>query len=145
MSFQYILEKIKTAEKLSEPFDHYYIENFFNEKHFEELTSANEILINNAKNDKELFEKLYEQSYKMIEFPGCVTDEAQYLEWHKDKSKTDIINSACEGFGVVLRLMKAESPLVLEFKDFMNSKEFQSALAEKYGISIDDCNYDAGI
>lgn len=145
MDFNYILEKIKDSSFSNEPFKHSYINNLFKDDHFKEITGSSEINIHNLKNDHDLFEKLYENQYKIIEFPGTVTNQKQYIEWHQQKNNTQIVHSACEGFGIVLRLMKPQSQIILELNEFLSSKEFQNTLAEKYGVDLDKCNYDAGI
>ena len=93
-----------------------------------------------------LFQKLFESGYKIIDFPGCIIDKDKYLDWHKQKhAQRRQNNSACEGFGITLRLTQAVSPIIAELMEFLGSSEFQSVLAEKFSIRLDDVFYDAGI
>jgi hypothetical protein len=146
MSFDYLLEKVKQAEFTSEPFTHIQINNFFSDAHFREITAAPEIAISNLSDDADLIETLFKNSYKIIDFPGCIIDKDAYLDWHKERGQqTSHNNSACEGFGMTLRLYAANSPIVQDLMGFINGAEFQETLATKFGIGMPDVFYDSGI
>lgn len=146
MSFEYLLEKIKTAEFEHEPFTHLYIRDFFNDLHFSQITTAPEIALPAQDSDDHLFAELFQAGYKIIDFPGCITNKDTYIRWHRVKGAKQVHNnSACEGFGVTLRLASARSPLVSELMEFVNSDRLQQVLAAKFGIDLDDVYYDAGI
>jgi len=146
MSFAYLTEKIRAADFLADPFLHLQINDFFSEEHFARITQAPEIAISGLRSDEHLFQKLFESGYKIINFPGCITDKDKYLSWHKQKSaQRHLNNSACEGFGITLRLTSAVSPVIAELMDFLGSHEFQSVLAQKFSVRLDDVFYDAGI
>src|SRR5688572_3173153 len=146
MSFEYLLEKIEAAAFEHEPFPHLYIKDFFNGEHFSQITAAPEIALHPRDSDDKLFDELFEAGYKIIDFPGCITNKDTYIRWHSVKgAKQTHNNSACEGFGVTLRLMSARSPLVSELMQFINSQRLQEVLAAKFGIDLDDVFYDTGI
>jgi hypothetical protein len=146
MSFDYLLEKIDAARFETDPFRHLYINDFFNERHFAQIVSAPEISVSGSKSDEELFDALFEKGYKIIGFPGCITDKSTYIKWHKNKGQQQRHNnSSCEGFGVTLRLMAPTSPIISELKEFMDSEEFQKRLAAKFGINRDEVYCDSGI
>jgi hypothetical protein len=146
MSFDYLLGKIAEAEFETVPFRHVYIKNFFDNQHFSEIVSAPEVLLPAAESDEQIFNRLFEQNYKIIDFPGCITDRNLYIKWHRERrTESKYSNSACEGFGVTLRLSKPTSRIIKEVFDFMLTKEFQEALASKFEIKGSDISYDAGI
>lgn len=145
MPFSYLLDKIRSAEFSTEPFLHIEINDFFSPEDFAALTAAPEIATVDLKSDEDLFDTLFAAGYKIIGFPGCINDKAKYIQWHKNRKTVSITNSACEGFGVTLRLIETKSPAVSELNEFLNSSVFQQTLAEKFGISLDDVFYDAGI
>jgi hypothetical protein len=145
-SFDYLLDKIGAAEFENEPFPHLYIRDFFNDEHFSQITGAPEIALRPRNSDDELFDELFGAGYKIIDFPGCITNKDAYINWHRVKgARQTHNNSACEGFGVTLRLMSAGSPFIAELMQFINSQRLQEALAAKFGIDLDQVIYDAGI
>jgi hypothetical protein len=145
MSYSYLLDKISQATFQVDPFKHIQINDFFSAADFAEITAAPEIATVNLKSDEDLFESLINAGYKIIDFPGCILDKERYLTWHKDRKAVSITNSACEGFGMTLRLMKTQSAAIAELNAFLNSPIFQKTMAEKFGINMDDVFYDAGI
>ena len=46
-----------------------------------------QINLNNCSDDNELVSKLSKNKYEVIDFPGCVKDIDEYIEWHKTKRK----------------------------------------------------------
>jgi hypothetical protein len=146
MPYTYLLDKIRQAEFTDAPFTHIQINDFFSPEDFAAVTAAPEIATVDLRSDDELFDALIEGGYKIIDFPGCILDRRKYIAWHKDrKAVNTITNSACEGFGMTLRLIQAKSPAIAELNEFLGSTEFQQTLAEKFGIVLDDVFYDAGI
>lgn len=146
MSFDYLLSKIAEAKFETEPFRHVYVRNFFDASDFAEIVKAPEILVPAAESDEQVFQALFDRGYKIINFPGCITDKDVYKKWHKEKKvESSRTHSACEGFGITLRLVKPASPTITELFNFMNSDRFQDALAAKFGIRQSDVRYDTGI
>jgi hypothetical protein len=144
--FDYILDKISSARIDSHPYDHIYIENLFSDSDFEEIVSASEINLVKHLSDEALFDGLFANGYQIINFPGCITEKDTYIQWHKNRGSTPVLNNeACEGFGITLRLMQAKSSVLLELKDFINGRALQECLAHKYGIQLDQVTYDCGI
>ena len=145
MQFDYIIEKINNTELSTSPFLHLELNNLFTPEHFEQLVRAKELNISDCKNDKDLFEKLFNNGYKIIDFPGCINDHEEYIKWHEHKHASQKINTACEGFGIVLRLKQPESTIVRELTSFLESDEFIQCISRKFGVQADECNYDSGI
>lgn len=146
MSFSYLLEKIRSATFQTEPFRHLQIDDFFEEEHFEAIVAAPELAVSGRSSDLDLFDELFDRGYKIIDFPGCIIDKNEYVEWHEARrSARRNLHTACEGFGVTLRLMKTESDTAGELKAFLESPEFQSTLLAKFGMAAADVTYDSGI
>lgn len=143
--FDYLIDKIVAAPFETEPFTHIYISDFFSDEDFAELTAAPEIHLGEASSDQELFEKLFDAGYKIVPFPGCITDKNLYLKWHANKARHKKIHTACEGFGVTVRLCEIKTQAIKELNDFLASEKFNRALAGKFGFDFDNCNTDNGI
>ena len=105
MSFGYLLDRIRAAEFTQLPFRHLQINKLFEKQHFAEITSAPEVALSNLPDDEALFDALFDNGYKIINFPGCITNKVKYIRWHREKHRQhNVNNSACEGFGITLRL-----------------------------------------
>jgi len=143
--FSYLLDKINEAPFEAEPFRHVDIKNFFNKNDFKEIITSDEISTPIASSDTELIEGLKEKGYKIINFPGCTASESQYIKWHASKANTSKIHSACEGFGMVMRLFENRTNILVELEEFLLSEEFNLAIAEKFDIKLKDCKVDGGI
>lgn len=144
--FDYLLEKIRQAEFSLDPFRHIYIEDFFSEDDFKEITSSPEISPRRVASDRELFDELASLGYAIVEFPGCVEDRDTYIRWHNNRDREPVVNAtSCEGFGVVFRMVKSASPVVSELMGFFSGAEFNRALAEKLSVPFDDCYIDGGV
>ena len=94
MYFSYLLEKIKAADILISPFQHVQINDFFQPDDFEKIVKSKDIQLAAVKNDHELFEQLFDASYKLIEFPGCTINQHEYIKWHRHKAVSTKINTA---------------------------------------------------
>jgi hypothetical protein len=146
MNFNYLIDKINAASIDHAPFAHLQINDFFTPEHFSQLIAAPEIALHAVTSDTQLFEMLFAAGYKVISFPGCITDYKAYIDWHRDKSAGHRHNNtACEGFGVTLRLMTPTSPIIDELNQFLASEPFKQAIAAKFAINLDAVYYDGGI
>ncbi|MDC1482760.1 hypothetical protein N8092_00810 [Pelagibacteraceae bacterium] len=143
-NFTYLINKIKKAEFHEIPFKHLELNEFLNEKDFNEITSSEEINLSEQATDENLFEELFKYGYKIIPFPGAITDHKQYIENHKRNIPIES-HSACESSGVVLRLMKPKTKILIDLKNFIESKEFNLTLAEKFNLDLKQCSIDTGI
>jgi len=143
--FNYLIEKIKQAEFSSEPFKHIYIENFFSPEHFSSILEAPEITLPESGSDDILFENLFDQGYKIINFPGCVNDRQTYLRWRRGEKSRNYNNSATQGFGMTLRLEQPRSPLIESLKNFIASDEFNSVIVERGGLDFSRLTSDNGV
>lgn len=147
-SFNYILNKILNSKFTQSPFEHLYIADLFKSKHFDEITKCPEIELPICSSDEELFGKLFDAGYKIIKFPGCIADVDYYIRWHNSPEREEIRiinNTACEGFGVTLRLITPKSAIIQELKEFIESSEFLNCLCEKFNLDLSDMEPDNGI
>src|SRR6187455_2316453 len=146
MRFSYLLDKIDAAKLDTVPFRHVEIDGLFSDDDFAAITHAPEIKLKGQASDADLFDALFQAGYKIIEFPGCITDREAYIKWHRAKSpKEEHIHSASEGFGMTLRLVAPNSGTIAELVEFLNSDEFQATLLRKFGVDRGELIYDAGI
>lgn len=143
--FDYLAEKIANAPFATEPFKHIYITDFLEPQDFAAIVGSPEIDLPKVEDDDALFDTLYANGYKMIEFPGCITDRQDYIDWHKTGRTKRYYSSACEGFGVTLRLFEPTTPVLKDLIEFLSSKRFNRALADKFGLDFSNCNADNGI
>lgn len=141
--FNYLIEKIKLADFSESPFKHIYLDSFFSDDHFKEIISSEEIEAPSADNDEDLIEGLYDKGFKVIPFPGCITDHKEYIAWHNGAESKH--HSACEGFGLALRLYGPKSPILVAVNEFLESDEFNNVIASKFGVDINQCHVDGGI
>ena len=144
MNFEYLINKIATAEFSHTPFKHVYIEDFFDKEHFNAIVNSSEISVGEASSDEDLFEKLFTNNYKVISFPGCTTDYKDYIRKHSKAEPLGSNNTSCESAGVVLRLYP-KTDILLALSKFIASEEFNAAIAEKFGIDFSNCKIDGGI
>lgn len=143
MRFKYLIDKILKEDFKKEPFKHIYIENFFEEEDFDLIVNNPEITLEKCSSDEELFDKMFDNNYKVISFPGCTSDYKEYIKKHSANEPLSS-HTACESSGIVLRLNPKNKTLI-ELNEFLLSKDFNSAIAEKFGIEYQNCNVDGGI
>ncbi len=144
--FDYLLQKIRDAKFTDVPFRHIEIMDFLSEEDFHALITAPEIKLPPAKDDAAMFETFFRNNYKIINFPGCITDKEEYIAWHRQKGEVGARNNtACEGFGVTLRLVGPRDPMLLELIAFIESEAFNRTLADKFGIDFSAVYHDNGI
>ncbi len=144
-NFSYLIEKIKDTNITEYPFSHIYIENFFNPLDFQNIIEADSVNTRNFQNNEEMFNSLFNHGYKTIDFPGCISDVDEYCDWHTNKNTSKQMNTACESFGMTLRLMEPQSEILIDLKNFIESREFNEAIAEKFNIKINSVYSDHGI
>jgi hypothetical protein len=142
--FAYLIKKVNQVEFSEYPFRHIEINDFINEDDFNEIISCDEINIPNCDSDNELFKELFSQGFKMTPFPGAITDHNQYMRNRIKRQKT-ISHSTTESAGVVLRLVDPKSERLKELKEFLESKEFNEAIARKFSLELTSCSTDGGI
>ena len=128
--FSYLIDKINEQDFKLEPFKHIYIENFFNDSDFKKIITSNEINLSRSENDNDLFDRLFRNNYQIVNFPGCVTSQKHYIDWHEN-DKTINHSSACDA-GMTLRL----NPMI-HFKEsfWYTGEKFNQAIAKNL-ISI---------
>ena len=83
--FSYLINKIQDAEFKTEPFRHLHIKSFLSDAHFNEIVCSTEINLTPQAGDDGLFDEMFNKGYKVIVFPGCITNKDEYIDWHKEK------------------------------------------------------------
>ena len=141
--FNYLIDKVCDASFVDDPFKHIYVEDFFHKEDFNDIVGSQEILIKPCASDSELFDELFKSNYKVIRFPGCVTDYKKYISLHS-KGKPLKTHTACESSGVVLRLSPTDD-ILIQLDEFLMSESFGRAIAQKFDIPFEKCIFDGGI
>ena len=137
--FNYILEKIKTAEFFYKPFKHLFIEDLFSDEHLNLILSDDQIHFPPVKSNTELVEKLTENEYSVINFPGSTQDLDKYFkclednEW--DNIHVSLDDGELEGYGVIFRLSSYKQTFIKNLMSFMQGSEFKSTLEKKFGLA----------
>jgi hypothetical protein len=144
-NFRYLLNKIQDSKIIETPFPHIYIENFFDSEDFSKIINSSGVNTKNYEDNDELFHGLFDQGYKIIDFPGCINNVKEYNSWHDKKISSKKLHSACEGFGMTLRLMKPSCSILENLKHFIESRDFNLAIASKFNIDFDLVHSDTGL
>jgi hypothetical protein len=151
-AFDYLLEKIGDAKMSDVPFLHVEIKDFLTLELLDTILTDRQIALGGAAGTEELLDDLDASGYEVIRFPGAITSRNQYLNLLKgfrDQSahvaatpgQTTI---ATEGFGIVYRLARYDSPILVELNEFFGSGRLKRLLVDKFGIRA-DVQVDAGI
>jgi hypothetical protein len=144
MEFQYLLDKIESADFLDSPFRHLEIADFFSEFHLSALLESPQIKLPQVSSDIELVKLLDERGYTAIGFPGATTDVDSYLAWRRGERSANN-RELCERFGVAFRLLQPRDSLLQELGLFFQSREFQACLADKFEIDLARITSDSGL
>jgi len=62
----------------------------------------------------------------------------KYMAWHQDRSNQAKHHTACEGFGMTLRLVDSSSGILQELLAFLESEQWNQTLANKFGLVLSD-------
>lgn len=145
MNLTYLSEKISKAEFLREPFSHIYIEDFFDEEDFQNIINNSHIKIScDTSSDLALINKLEENDWKSIEFPGCTTKKSRYIKERKNKSVNNRESSVTEGRGMVFRSY-SNSQVITNLREYFGSEEFLELVTKKFKINKENVKYDGGV
>lgn len=135
--FNYLADKIKNAAFSEIPFRHIYIENFLSDSDFIEIITSEEINVPSSKSDENLFNILFDQTYQIVPFAGCIIDQQEYINWHAGKKNSVSYNSACEGVGMALRLADPKTKILQDIKSFLADEAFNQTICDKFGLELD--------
>jgi hypothetical protein len=133
-TYQYLLDKIQSAQFSHEPFPHVEILDFLAPEHFQALVNDPQIRLDGVELTEDLLERLEATGYLVVPFPGCVSSTQAYLDWYYGKS-SKTVHAATEGFGIVYRLADYGSELLQALDQFFVSDELQALLVDKFGIT----------
>lgn len=135
-NFDYIIDKINSANFETEPFKHVYIEDFLSKEHFNHIINLEQINLPEFKSTKDLCNALLDKQYNPVSFPGCTTNINQYLEQYELKNKIKYKTpDLTEGVGISFRLTEYEDDLLQSLIDFLNSSLFLDTLKNKFNKS----------
>ena len=137
--FNYILTKIEEAEFSSVPFKHLQIDNFFSDEHLKRLLFDDQVHFPAVSSNEELVNKLADNHYSVINFPGSTQDVDKYFKC-LDENKWDNIHVSLddgelEGYGVIYRLGEYKKQFIKELMAFMQGSLFKEAIEKKFEIS----------
>lgn len=133
--FNYILEKIKLAKFIEEPFRHLYIQDLLSDEHFASLISDKQVHFDKLSSTREVISKLLNSGYKLQPFPGCISSIQAYLDQiENNKWIRNLHGNPIEATGVTFRLHKYDNPFVEELVNFLNSNDFHECLRDKFEI-----------
>ena len=132
-TFDYILEKIRSADFCEEPFKHLEIFDFLSPEHFNAVINSPQVNIPTASNPAALIESLNSVGYELIRFPGCTTSIPDYLSWLQGEANHQN-HQLCKGFGIAFRLKDRQDQILVGLNRFFESSIFKETLEEKFGI-----------
>lgn len=139
--FSYLSEKIKSKAFSTVPFQHIIINDFFTEEHFNLIINSPQIKTKEYKSNLEVVQGLKELGYKSEPFPGCITDEKEYINFanNQDKFNKNLIKGygkeVIEGYGLTMRLYDIRDQFLKDLMDYLKGDEFQNTLRDKFGIT----------
>jgi hypothetical protein len=139
-NFNYIIEKVKKATFIKDPYPHLYIKDFISEEHLDIILRDTQIHFKEVFTDDELYNELIKQDYKIQQFPGCANTWITYKKILQDKAyieNSDLV----ESMGITFRLdyQDIKSDIIKELVEFMNGDNFHQTLKDKFGL-IDKTN-----
>jgi len=99
------------------------------------LLEENQIHFPSCENNTELLRTLKNKGYASHEFPGCTTNEQEYLHYLETgevKDKYQLFNTDALGMAFYIRQFK--NPTIKALIDYLKSDEFHETLREKFDI-----------
>lgn len=144
--FEYLIERIAGAPMIGEPYPHLFVSGLFTEEHFRMLIAQPEIDISAQHGDRELIDTLESRGYRVIDFPGCMTDRDAYCRWRGTGGTARLSQRDFKGeFGMVLRLIEPRSEFTMSLHQFLASDRFAAAIAARFDVDAAACVLDTGI
>jgi hypothetical protein len=147
-NFTYLIDKINKASFIYDPFKYIYLENFFTEEDFREITFSKEIFLSEYQTTERLIDSLIEDNYKPQPFPGCTTNISDYLHWFNNRRIVNGIKKdqeLLEGFGITMRLQQYKTPILEDLFNFFNSIEWHNCIKQKFEKIEDITSIDTAI
>lgn len=136
--FTYLSQKIDEAKFEHAPFKHILIEDFLSEEHLQNVLQDQQIHFGEVRSTEELIERLFEEGYKIQNFPGCTSDWREYLGHYNNNSfPTGRKGTPIESYGVTFRLHSYNNPATRRLVEYLNGAEFKSMLEKKFEIEED--------
>ncbi len=135
--FQYLLDKINNAKIVKYPFEHIYIENFFNKKHLDIILKNKDIHFDECENLNELLEKL-NKNYKIVSNPGCVTNIYNYIK--QINNYVGNTNKTINSSGIAFQYNERDEN-IKNIMEFIRNKNFKESLLNVFNIK--NIDYDS--
>ena len=110
--FNYILDRINSANFIQYPFKLLYLKNILKPEHFNAI--INSTTVNMHANTTEILINKLQKQYESIDFPGCTINISDYVQWHKTgigkfPPQTKEFSSS---FGMSFRLTNTENDTI---------------------------------
>ena len=122
--FNYLLDKINSAEFNHSPFPFLYIEDFLDHDDFKSITNSSLVNIH-SEDVQALISTLTSNKWDPIVFPGCTIDINDYINFIQNQSSSYQLQTTCEGFGITFRLSeKYHLSLLTAFTNFSIPNSF---------------------
>jgi hypothetical protein len=138
-SFEYLIEKVRSARWRHKPFKHCIISNFFKAEDFNKILEDPRCSLEPAESDRELVKMLKTRQYMPSWLPGSTDDVESYLSLREGAECQLSRNNTCEKTGVAFRLKKDETLNNALDRALLtlDSQAFWSAIYEKAALSTD--------
>ena len=143
--FNYLLDKINSAEFNHSPFPFLYIEDFLDHDDFKSITNSSLVNIH-SEDVQALISTLTSNKWDPIVFPGCTIDINDYINFIQNQSSSYQLQTTCEGFGITFRLSeKVSFEPVNSLHEFFNSEQFLSTVISKFQLPSQNYSVDTGL
>ena len=119
--FNYIIEKISSADIISHPYPHLEIKNFLSPEHIESILADEQIHFQQCNTTKELINTLIDKGYKAIGGAGVTHNVNQYLNTNS-------------GLGMGFRLDRPKGLLAINLIKYFRSDTFWKCLKRKFDV-----------
>lgn len=132
--FDYIIDKIKNAKFINEPFPHLEINDFLKESHLRLILNDEQIHFKEVSTDDQLYRALIRHGYSIQAFPGCVSTWSSYKQYLREGKYRSRKGNPVESAGITFRLKKCRNPFINKLLAFMQSRKFEESLRNKFQI-----------
>lgn len=142
--FDYLLDRVRDAEWVSEPFPHLEIYPFLSDEHLHDLVTDPDVTLPPFNSSRHLIKTLMTRGYEVQQFPGSITSIPTYLEELEKlpchSREESIALNEMVGRGLTMRLKETKSDVsgsktYSRLLAFMNSEDWRDALLNKFNIT----------
>jgi hypothetical protein len=147
--FEYLIEKIESAEIIESPFPFVLVTDFLKKEHFQEIMNLPAINVT-SNNIDELLENLTKIGYKHQQHPGTFKNINSYKKFRKGNKVTAQqvqgtrgVN-VIEGGGFTVRL-SSEPPIIRDLTDIFRTPEMENVIRSKFNLLPEEVSIDCGL